>query len=266
MPGINDSKCVLVVGATSGIGRALALAIHALPTKPTVIATGRRKDRLDELAKNGEEDGEGRFGVVQVDISAGRDALKGFIDNVLVKYPELDTIIFSAGIQNATDFTKPDKIDLDAVSKEVDTNYMAIFAMIKFVLPHFLKLSAAGRHAFIVPISSGLAILPLSPCADYCATKAALHSLSISLHISLGNTNVHVMEIMPPLVESELHDSQGTTERLSKIWMPLDEFTRYAMEGLQRGDFNTVVPADKGVWAKFEEGKVEAIQRRHMGK
>jgi NADP-dependent 3-hydroxy acid dehydrogenase YdfG len=51
MPSMIDSKCVLVLGATSGLGRALARSIQALPSKPTVIVTGRRKDRLDELAK-----------------------------------------------------------------------------------------------------------------------------------------------------------------------------------------------------------------------
>lgn len=49
MPGIEDAKCVLIIGATSGIGRALALAIHDLPTQPTVIVAGRRMERLEEL-------------------------------------------------------------------------------------------------------------------------------------------------------------------------------------------------------------------------
>ena len=51
MANITQAKCILVTGATSGIGRALALAIHDLESKPTVIAVGRRQDRLDELAK-----------------------------------------------------------------------------------------------------------------------------------------------------------------------------------------------------------------------
>lgn len=89
MPGINDSKCVLIVGATAGIGRALALAIHALPSKPTVIVAGRRKERLDELVKKGQESDGGRIEAVQVDISAGKDALKGFSEEVISKFPEV---------------------------------------------------------------------------------------------------------------------------------------------------------------------------------
>lgn len=64
MPGIDDSKCVLVTGAASGIGRALALAIADLPTHPKIIAAGRRQDRLDELAKS-------NLTTVQVDLEIG---------------------------------------------------------------------------------------------------------------------------------------------------------------------------------------------------
>lgn len=133
MPGINDSKCVLVIGATSGIGRALALAICALPTKPTVIVAGRRKERLDELVVKGQGCCDGRIKALQVDISASRDTLKDFVESTLQGYPDvrhtaalseyclfnmrniiqLDAVIFAAGIQRASDFTKPEEIDLD---------------------------------------------------------------------------------------------------------------------------------------------------------
>ena len=49
---------------------------------------------------------------------------------------------------------------------------------------------------------------------------------------------------------------QGTTERLSKSWMPLDEFTKYTMEGLQRGDFNIIVPSMKEAWEKLEAERI----------
>lgn len=73
MVGIDASKCILVLGATSGIGRSLALALHALPSQPTVIVGGRRKERLDELCKQGE-----RFRAVQIDINTSHTALKAF--------------------------------------------------------------------------------------------------------------------------------------------------------------------------------------------
>ena len=84
MPGIKDAKCVLVIGATAGLGRSLALAIHDLDTQPTVIVGGRRQERLDELAKSSS-----RIKTVRVDINTSQDNLKAFVNDILAKYPEV---------------------------------------------------------------------------------------------------------------------------------------------------------------------------------
>jgi NADPH:quinone reductase-like Zn-dependent oxidoreductase len=85
MASITNSKCVLVLGATSGLGRALARSIQALPSKPTVIITGRRKERLDELAKE-------NFETIQFDNDTTKDKLKEFVDSVLHKYPDVSVV------------------------------------------------------------------------------------------------------------------------------------------------------------------------------
>lgn len=102
MPGINDSKIVLVIGATAGIGRALALAIHDLPTKPTVIVTGRRQERLDELIAKGKESGEGRLHGIQFDVNGSRDQLQSFVSDVVAKYPQVRPDIISGRSENDT--------------------------------------------------------------------------------------------------------------------------------------------------------------------
>lgn len=84
MTGIKDAKCVLVVGATAGIGRALALAIHDLDSKPTVIIAGRRQERLDELAKRSD-----RIKTVRVDIKTTYDKLKSFVEDVVFQHPRV---------------------------------------------------------------------------------------------------------------------------------------------------------------------------------
>lgn len=87
MPNITDSKCVLVVGATAGIGKSLALSILALPSEPTVIISGRRKDRLDEITK--EHGRSGRLEAIQMDIDADRASLKQTVEDVLARYPKV---------------------------------------------------------------------------------------------------------------------------------------------------------------------------------
>ncbi|KZT05922.1 NAD(P)-binding protein [Laetiporus sulphureus 93-53] len=256
MPSILDCKCVLVIGATSGIGRALALAIHALPSEPLVIVAGRRQGRLDELLKEGD-----RIRAVRFDVNRERNELKNAVQDIVAEYRDLDAVIFSSGIQELYNFTNPEQVDLDELEREWSTNYTAIVIMITFFLPHFLKLSQEGRPSFIIPITSGLAMTPAAWVPNYCATKAALHSFSLSLNAQLKNTKVNIMEIMPPLVESELHDHQGTAPMMSKFWMPLVDFTKEAMEGLKRGDLQIPVGTNAEQWNEFEKGKIERVAR-----
>ncbi|KAG2146545.1 uncharacterized protein EDB93DRAFT_1285121 [Suillus bovinus] len=258
MPSISDCKCVLVIGSTSGIGRSLALAILDLPSKPTVIVCGRRKERLEELVAA--HHATGRLKSVTLDVLSERDALKSSIEEIVNTYPDLDAVLFSSGIQRAFDFTKPDTIDLDSLECELATNYTSIVRMITFFLPHLIKLGQ-GRPTFLYPVSSGLSIFPAAGVPDYCATKAALHSLSISLAVQLKRKNVHVVEIIPPFVESELHGFQGTTQGLPRFWLALEEYTKETMEGLVRGD--PYVPAGTAVerYKKFEGGKLEAATK-----
>ncbi|THH30087.1 hypothetical protein EUX98_g4118 [Antrodiella citrinella] len=251
---ISDAKCILVVGATAGIGRDLAIALHDLPSRPVVVVTGRRQERLDELSSAHE-----RVEAVNFDVTAGREELEKFVKDITAKYPHLDALVFAAGVQHVFNFHKPEEIDLDVFDVEINTNYTSIAITTILLLPHFLKLNAEGRPSFIVPISSGLGLCPAPWVPNYAATKAAVHSFALSLSSQLEDTNVHVMEIIPPLVESELHDHQGTTPRLSKVWMPLSQFTPLAVEGLLRGDLQIAIGNSHKVWERFDKEKVVAV-------
>jgi len=256
MPSIKDCKTVLVIGATAGIGRALALAIHDLPSKPTIIVAGRRKERLDELVAKGKDNGD-RVHAVQFDINTSRDSLRSFVDDVVAKYPSLDAVLFSAGVQHLTDFTEPEKIDLDALTDEFNINYVSVLTLMTFFLPHLIEVASTGQPTFLIPITSVLALLPDARVGCYSATKAALHSLCLTLHRQLKQRNVHVMEIIPPLVESELHDHQGRTPALSKAWMSLEDFVPVVMEGLTRGDVQITAGAGTKFHERFEAEKVD---------
>ncbi|KAF9458120.1 hypothetical protein BDZ94DRAFT_146934 [Collybia nuda] len=251
MPSIDDSKTVLVTGATAGIGRALALAISDLPSHPRVIATGRRKDRLEELRKS-------KLETIEVNLDTDKNELKKFVDDVLQKYPDLDTVILCAGIQH--EFTLTGPIDIDKVTSEININYTSVVTLISLFMPHFTKLATQGQPCFIVPVTSGLGITPGPPVPNYSATKAALHNFTISLRVQLQGTNIHVLEIIPPLVESELHDAEGTTEALSKFWMSLDEYIPLTMNGLRKGDREISAGGSLAALQKFEPGKIEMAE------
>ena len=92
-----------------------------------------------------------------------------------------------------------------------------MYTLITYLMPHFLSRSVGvrsfevitvrltvyqlqdkGLHSFLIPVTSTLATLPAAVIPGYSASKAAVHSLVLSLNDSLKNTNVHVMELVPP--------------------------------------------------------------------
>ncbi|KAF9499845.1 NAD(P)-binding protein [Pleurotus eryngii] len=242
IPSSNDSGCVLVTGVTAGIGRALAYAISDPPSKPRVIAAGRRQDRLDELAS--------KMDTIQVNFDTDKETIKMFVDDTIAKYPDYETW-----------FQKPETIDLDKLLSELNVNYTSTLTIIPYFLPHLLKLAADGRPCFICPVTAGLGITPGAWVANYSASKAALHSLCYSLHAYLQGTNVHIMEIIPPLVESELHDAEDTTKVLTKKWMPLEEYIPVTMDGLTKGDFQILSGVSLAGLNRSERGKDEMVMK-----
>lgn len=111
-------------------------------------------------------------------------------------------IILNSGIQRGLDFSKPESIDLDSIDLEMKTNYFSYLHLIKAFLPF---LQAKQNPTAIVFVTSGLALAPLTRCPNYCASKAALHSLIMSLRFQLeqaGKGDIKVIEILPPAVQS----------------------------------------------------------------
>ena len=85
--------------------------------------------------------------------------------------------------------------------------------------------------------TSGLALVPLPRCPNYCATKAALHQFILALRRQLEGSSVKVIELLPPAVQTELHDAkhQPDIENGRKIGITMDEFMRTAWAGIVEG-------------------------------
>jgi short-subunit dehydrogenase involved in D-alanine esterification of teichoic acids len=118
------------------------------------------------------------------------------------EHKDLDMIILNSGIQRGLDFSDPSSIDLSTIDLEMRTNYFSYIHLLKSFLPF---LQAKKEQTALVFMTSGLALAPLSRCPNYCASKAALHSLIMSLRFQLeqsGKGNIKVIEILPPAVQS----------------------------------------------------------------
>jgi len=108
----------------------------------------------------------------------------------------------NSGIQRGFNFSKPDTVDLSVIDNEILTNYTSYVHLITAFLPFLLK----KEHSAIIATTSSLAYAPLARCPNYCASKAALHQFLISLRNHLRDTSVQVLELIPPSVQTELHD------------------------------------------------------------
>ncbi|KAB5554370.1 short chain dehydrogenase [Coniochaeta sp. 2T2.1] len=225
-------KTVLITGATSGIGQ--ALAERMIEAGVFVIAVGRRQDRLDEfVAKHGSD----KVAAEAFDVG-NLEAIPEWANKITSTYPKLDSIILNAGFQRTLDFTNPKSVSVDLARSELQTNYLSPLASVAAFLPHLTSLRGP---AAIYLVTSGLSMVPISRCPNYCASKAALHSLAWTLRDQLANKDetrhVRVVEIVPPAVQTELHTQQPDLVAAgdAHFGVPL---TAYADEtwSLMRGD------------------------------
>ena len=200
---------ILITGATSGIGKALAQKFLELDN--VIIAVGRNEKRLEELAASDK-----RIIPFQCDISKQEelDALSLFIEN---EHGDLNILINNAGIQYNYNFLDGHQL-LYKAEHEINVNFLAPIKLIVLLLP----ILQANDNAAIVNVSSGLAIVPKAQAPVYCGTKAGIHIFSKALRYQMDT--VRVFEIIPPIVDTKMTEGRGkgkiSPQRL------VDEFIR----------------------------------------
>ena len=211
-----SGNTILITGGGSGIGRALAEALHARGNK--VVIAGRRETVLDAVtaANPGMES-------MLLDIHDEAD-IAGFARQAVERFPALNAVINNAGIMKPENAPAADNL---AIAEEtITTNLLGPIRLTTALLPHFLK----QPHATVLTVSSGLAFVPLAATPTYSATKAAIHSWSMGLREQLKHTSVEVIEIAPPYVQTE---QMGAQQAVDPAAMPLADFTSEVMTILE---------------------------------
>jgi short-subunit dehydrogenase involved in D-alanine esterification of teichoic acids len=244
-------KKALIIGATSGIGKALAAKL--LQTGTSVVVTGRRQERLDDFIS---EHGSTNASAVAFDITK-LPSIPSFAASVLKEHPDLDSIILNSGIQRAFDFSKPETVDLNTFGDELTTNYTSFVHLVTAFLPHLQKLSKE-KETHVVFMSASLALVPtLIRTPGYNASKAALHSWITAVRQQLKDAGdkIRVVEIFPPAVQTELHDAKHQPDLKNGDTMgePLDSFIDSTYAGLEKGEDQFAIgPAEKWLESGFE--------------
>ncbi|MDB5052403.1 MAG: short-chain dehydrogenase/reductase [Bacilli bacterium] len=215
-----SGNTILITGGGSGIG--LAFAERFIKGGNQVIVCGRRENVLQQAKE--------KFpGIItrvcDLTIESERAAL---FDWVTANYPEVNVLVNNAGIQQRFNVLKADaKDNWSYFNQEITANIEAPIHLSMLFAPFFAK----KEKAAILNVTSGLAFTPLAIAPIYSATKAALHSFTMSLRHQLSDTSVEVIEVAPPAVNTDLggtglHTAQGE---------PLDAFADGIFKGLEEG-------------------------------
>jgi uncharacterized oxidoreductase len=207
---------ILITGGTSGIGLGLALRLHEAGNK--VVIAGRRTELLDEITA--EHPG---IDALALDV-ADPGSIARARETVAATHPGLNVLINNAGIMLREDLLDP--AGLTVAEEHVMINLLGTIRMTYAFLP----LLAGKDDAVVVNVTSALAFVPFPSTPAYSATKAALHSFSESLRIQLAgaDTDVQVIEVVPPGVRTTLLDQQDDEHA-----MPLDDFLTEALDLLR---------------------------------
>jgi uncharacterized oxidoreductase len=213
---------VLITGGATGIG--YAIAEKFVEAGSEVIICGRRRNKL-QTAKR-------QLPAIQVrrcDLAVEAER-KNLLKWITGRFPDLNVLVNNAGIQRKVDFTSPTITHSIATKDdEVSINLTSQIRLCALFTPRFLKLKSAA----IVNVSSGLAFVPIASMPVYCATKAAIHSFTLSLRRQLRGTSVRVFEAVPPTTDTELDASFAGEEELAYRGISPREVAKAVMEGLR---------------------------------
>jgi uncharacterized oxidoreductase len=229
---------VFIPGATSGIGLAIAIALHDRGN--TVIVGGRRAALLDQIA--GEHPG---IHTVEID-TADPASISAAATRVIADHPDLDVLVTMAGIMRAENWHTPAGF-LESAEQTVVTNLLGPIRLIAAFVEHL----GSRPDATIMTVSSGLAFAPLAVTPSYNATKAAIHMLSESVRLQLADTSVKIVELEPPSVRTALMPGQEESD----FAMPLDEFVAEVMQLIEQQPDATELQVENVKFLRYGEAR-----------
>lgn len=204
-------KSILLTGGTAGIGKELALQLKAKGAQ--VVVTGRNPARLAAIREEG-------FEAIAADLSNATG-----VDALIAEWGdrELDILINNAGQLVDHDYRNAPP-DPDAADDCIYANLNAPIRLTGGLMEH-LK---ARPKATVVNVTSGLAIAPAARTPVYCATKSALRFYTLGLREQLKDTNIQVIEALPPVVDTQMNDGNPMKK------MPAEECARQILVAIEK--------------------------------
>jgi NADP-dependent 3-hydroxy acid dehydrogenase YdfG len=208
-------KTVLVTGATSGIGK--AIAIRLAKEKYNLIITGRRKERLDELKRELETGFHVNVYILTFDVRR-YDEVEKAINSLPDEWKEIDILVNNAGLAVGLDPIHQGIVD--DWERMIDTNVKGLLYVTRVISPGMV----ARKSGHIINIGSiaGKGVYPNG--VVYCATKHAVDALSKGMRIDFLPYGIKVTQICPGAVETEfsLVRFKGNQNRADQVYQGFD--------------------------------------------
>jgi NAD(P)-dependent dehydrogenase (short-subunit alcohol dehydrogenase family) len=197
-------KVVMVTGASSGIGRATALAFAAAGARVALVA--RRREVLEEVARLAGE----RATVFPADVTR-RDEVRACFAAAGARFGRIDVVVNNAGILIPAPVPQLAEADLEAMLR------VNLFGAL-FVMQEAVSRMLAQGDGCIVNVASLAGRRGYTPLGGYCATKFALVGLTEALRMDLHGTPVHVALVLPGVVETPMIEHATQDPEFLDLW------------------------------------------------
>jgi NADP-dependent 3-hydroxy acid dehydrogenase YdfG len=228
-PNVRD-KVVVITGASSGLGESTAKLLASRGAK--VVLGARRKDRIDSVVREISATG-GKAAGFAVDV-ANRGQVETFMKEAVGNFGRVDVLVNNAGIMPIAPINL---LKVDEWDQQIDVNIKGVLYGVAALLPQMLK----QKSGHIINLASVFGIKVFAPGGTvYCATKAAVRTLTEGMRMELHSENIRCTVISPGAVLSELQNSTSdpssakfVKELYDKVGIPADSVARailYAIE------------------------------------
>ncbi len=237
-----QNKVVIITGASSGIGKALAFRFAAAGAR--LVLAARRVNLLDEIVKQLPQT---EILTVETDVSREEDC-RGLVEKAIARFGQIDVLINNAGISMRALFTE---VELDVLRRLMDVNFWGTVYCTKYALPHLLQTKGS-----VVGVISVAGHVGLPGRTGYAASKFAVRGFLDTLRIENLKTGLHVLVAAPGFTASEVRKSALNAEGRQQGETPRDENKMMSAETCADHIFRAVVKRKRQLVLTFIEGKV----------